>query len=106
MSGEPGRLPANSPEVRLRIRILALLSAGLLLTAGRLHAKPPDPPQDHSMPSTSHVLDTQVTKRLTSRYLLYIPEGYSPTDNRWPLVLFLHGSGERGSDLSLLARQG
>ena len=58
------------------------------------------------MPSTSRVLDTSVTKRLTSRYLLYIPEGYSPTENRWPLVLFLHGSGERGADLSLLARQG
>ena len=91
-------------------RLLALLSAGLLLAAGRLPAKPPERPQDRSqniaMPSTSRVLDTTVTKRLTLRYLLYIPEGYSPTGNRWPLVLFLHGSGERGSDLSLLARQG
>ncbi len=33
-------------------------------------------------------------------YLLALPEGYDkdPT-KKWPLVIFLHGSGERGSDI-------
>lgn len=32
-------------------------------------------------------------------YLLYLPEGYGADDSRWPLVLFLHGAGERGRDI-------
>lgn len=34
------------------------------------------------------------------RYLLYLPQGYNDdTTKHWPLMLFLHGSGERGDDL-------
>lgn len=33
-------------------------------------------------------------------YLLYLPEDYSPQGKDWPLLLFLHGAGERGSDLN------
>lgn len=33
-------------------------------------------------------------------YLLYLPDGYDhDTTKRWPLILFLHGSGERGHDV-------
>ena len=32
------------------------------------------------------------------KYLLSVPEG-QPDKNGWPLLLFLHGAGERGSDL-------
>ena len=31
-------------------------------------------------------------------YLQYLPSDYDPS-RKWPLLLFLHGSGERGSDL-------
>ncbi len=31
------------------------------------------------------------------RYQVYVPPGYD-AKQRWPVVLFLHGSGERGSD--------
>lgn len=31
------------------------------------------------------------------RYQVYLPENYSKSQ-RWPVVLFLHGAGERGSD--------
>lgn len=37
------------------------------------------------------------------RYLTYPPLGVSGP-RRWPLIIFLHGSGERGDDLSLLKR--
>lgn len=30
-------------------------------------------------------------------YVLYVPRAYTPT-KKWPVVLFLHGAGERGSD--------
>jgi predicted peptidase len=31
------------------------------------------------------------------RYSIYIPPGYSP-DRSWPVVLFLHGAGQAGTD--------
>lgn len=40
-------------------------------------------------------------------YLLSKPEGYeADTAKKWPLVIFLHGSGERGSDLEQLKKHG
>ena len=41
-------------------------------------------------------LDTQIA--LQMNYLLYLPADYEKQDS-WPLLLFLHGAGERGSDL-------
>lgn len=38
----------------------------------------------------------------TYDYLIYLPEQYSRENRRWPLLIFLHGSGERGADLSTL----
>ncbi|HRA89435.1 MAG TPA: alpha/beta hydrolase-fold protein [Planctomycetaceae bacterium] len=48
-------------------------------------------------------LDVQV--RVEMGYLLYLPKDYE-TKESWPLVLFLHGSGERGDDLELVKKHG
>lgn len=32
-----------------------------------------------------------------SKYVLYVPREYTP-DRAWPLIVFLHGAGERGDD--------
>ncbi|NNE93964.1 MAG: prolyl oligopeptidase family serine peptidase [Verrucomicrobiales bacterium] len=44
---------------------------------------------------------TEVSKELTLHYLLSVPEGFDASDKskKWPLVVFLHGAGERGDDL-------
>jgi predicted esterase len=40
-------------------------------------------------------------------YLLYFPDGYlQDTLKKWPLLLFLHGSGERGDDLEKVKEHG
>jgi len=52
---------------------------------------------------TSQRLD--VTIRVAMGYLLYLPKDYD-TKESWPLVLFLHGSGERGDDLELVKKHG
>jgi len=40
-------------------------------------------------------------------YLLSLPEGYkNDSTKKWPLVVFLHGSGERGSDLEKVKLHG
>ncbi len=40
----------------------------------------------------------QRTIKVTMNYLLYLPKDYAQQDS-WPLLLFLHGAGERGDDL-------
>jgi predicted peptidase len=44
---------------------------------------------------------------LAADYLLFLPEGYgADAAKRWPLILFLHGAGERGTDVWLVAKHG
>jgi predicted peptidase len=38
-------------------------------------------------------------------YLLYLPKDYDQRDS-WPLLVFLHGIGERGNDLDAVKRHG
>src|SRR5215471_15715634 len=40
-------------------------------------------------------------------YLLFLPRGYKgKSRKRWPLILFLHGAGERGTDVWKAATHG
>ena len=44
---------------------------------------------------------TTVVMEQTFDYLRYLPPGYEDDANkRWPLLLFLHGAGERGDDVA------
>lgn len=59
------------------------------------------------MTQTAHTLDTIVPKAVRLPYLLFLPAGYDrEPGRRWPLILFLHGAGERGDDLDLVRRYG
>lgn len=55
---------------------------------------------------TEHNFSKEVTLTLSIDYLLYLPEDYDESDNKYPLILFLHGSGERGSELSKVKTHG
>ena len=47
------------------------------------------------------------TEKLKLQYLLFLPKGYkAKSAKRWPLILFLHGAGERGSDISKVTVHG
>jgi predicted peptidase len=40
-------------------------------------------------------------------YLLFLPQGYEAKgEKKWPLILFLHGAGERGNDIWKVAIHG
>jgi predicted peptidase len=45
------------------------------------------------------------TIKVTMKYLLYLPKDYAEKPS-WPLMLFLHGAGERGDDLALVKKHG
>jgi predicted peptidase len=43
--------------------------------------------------------EAKITKTVGYQYLISLPEGYEAGQERFPLIVFLHGSGERGSDV-------
>jgi predicted peptidase len=46
-----------------------------------------------------------MTQRVALDYLLHLPPAYSRR-KQYPLILFLHGSGERGSDVNAIKKHG
>jgi predicted peptidase len=59
---------------------------------------------------TTNKGDRQISKNLVGenfklKYLLYLPDNYKEQE-KFPLVLFLHGSGERGNQIEFVKRHG
>ncbi|MHC4462057.1 MAG: carboxylesterase family protein [Planctomycetota bacterium] len=63
--------------------------------------KPVSSPGQHSQ-----AFKKTITKTISCQYLLFLPEGYGEKQQRWPLILFLHGAGERGGDLRKVKKHG
>ena len=46
-------------------------------------------------------LKKQIVREVNLDYLLFLPQDYGKEqDKTWPLMIFLHGAGERGSDVN------
>lgn len=59
------------------------------------HANEPEPGQ-----RPAH-MKRKVTVEVEMKYLLSLPKDYGKEkDKKWPVIMFLHGSGERGDDLN------
>lgn len=56
------------------------------------------------MHTETQILTTEVVKPVRLRYRLWLPA--ADVLPPWPLILFLHGSGERGEDLADVEREG
>jgi len=59
------------------------------------------PPGQHAQ-----TFEKTITMTVRCQYLLFLPEGYGKKQQRWPVILFLHGAGERGSDLRKVKKHG
>ncbi|MCS7055841.1 MAG: prolyl oligopeptidase family serine peptidase [Thermoflexales bacterium] len=57
------------------------------------------------MTQIARTFSKRITRRLSLDYLLHLPANHSRR-SRLPLILFLHGSGERGSNLEIVKREG
>jgi predicted peptidase len=51
-------------------------------------------------------LQVSVQKDISLQYLRYLPPEYQNSDKELPLVVFLHGMGERGTDLEIVKIHG
>ncbi len=50
--------------------------------------------------ATPQSFQRTLTLTVKGQYLLYLPPGYEKEpEKKWPLILFLHGAGERGDDV-------
>lgn len=58
-------------------------------------------------PQQAHSFVREIRKTVGGRYLLHLPASYRTDPGmRWPVILFLHGRGERGDDLEMVKRHG
>jgi len=86
--------------------ILPPLAAALLLMAAPAVAQVVTSPAP-APAQTAHQFQYTKTIHATVDYLLYLPRGYdAQADRRWPLILFLHGAGERGTNIWKVATHG
>jgi len=67
----------------------------LAVTAEVLVHVAPGLSQEKPTSGTQVATSSEIVTRSKQNYLLYLPKNYAP-DDKHPLVLFLHGAGERG----------
>ena len=80
-------------ELFTLIAAISLSACGLFCATLGLRPAPQPGQRPQSMTIT-----TGSGQTVRMNFWLYLPPGY-PARERWPLILFLHGAGERGDDL-------
>ncbi len=91
----------SGKHLSIKLRMNAkpmLLAAGFFLAAGLLptaQCQPAVTPRQQAK-----TFEKKITVPARLEYLLSLPTDYGKSRKAWPLVLFLHGSGESGNDLN------
>lgn len=86
----------------MRRLILALTAAAAAMATVAAAKQPPAPPLPEGVQTAQPAPATGGYP-----YLIFMPRGYdADKSQKWPLVIFLHGSGERGSDIEAVKRNG
>jgi predicted peptidase len=88
----------------MRIKLLVCQILLTLILAGCTGVADKTTTQPTSAGQYEQKLEKQLTVKLD--YLLFLPEGYGKEEKKWPLILFLHGAGERGEDLEKVKLHG
>ncbi|MFI4849517.1 MAG: prolyl oligopeptidase family serine peptidase [Gimesia chilikensis] len=76
--------------------VLALL---MLLSGASIQA------EEKAQSGKQEPAELKTTIPVNMDYLIYLPENYDEKE-KWPLMLFLHGAGERGDNLDLVTVHG
>ena len=83
-----------------------LAAAALLALTASISAQPVAGSNPASPQMAKHFQFTK-TQSAELDYLLFLPKGYdAKAEKRWPLILFLHGAGERGTNVWKVAMHG
>lgn len=85
----------------MQFQVVFLTFCAALSVAGTAYAAAADTPDRGAMQRetipTGFLNKTMNIDGQPRHYVLYVPREYTP-DRPWPLIVFLHGMGERGSD--------
>jgi len=83
-------------------KLLIMLACGLLQKANLACA------EDLASGGVQQEKHFQVQSPVAAKvdYLLFLPRGYEESKTRWPLILFLHGSGESGTNVAKVKKHG
>lgn len=87
--------------MRTRIRLSIIITAVLLCSAGCTTLETSKGGGQHPQS-----FKQKISKTVGAEYLLYLPDDYAASEEKWPLILFLHGAGERGNNLNKVAVHG
>ena len=91
----------NMRNATQHLTAAALLALAAGTATHTLAAPPPAPMQTAEQFQFKKTLSAEVN------YLLFLPKGYdAKAERRWPLILFLHGAGERGTNIWKVATHG
>ena len=88
----------------VRMTLLVLIQSMVHVTWSQIPSPAGSPRTGTLVPQS---FEKTITKKVSSKYLLYLPQDYNKdTLKHWPLILCLHGKGERGNDLNAVRRNG
>ncbi len=62
-------------------------------------------PRKERTMNTAHIFNSKIKPGLSLNYLLALPENFSK-EQKLPMIVFLHGAGERGNDVELVKVNG
>jgi len=83
------------------------MTGALALTLSACSATKPESSPKTPPFQMAKQLRLKKTQSIQLDYLLFLPKGYeAKSEKRWPLILFLHGAGERGTNVWKVATHG
>jgi len=85
----------------MSFRVPCVVSTLVVVAISALAAESPATP----VQAEKH-FEAQIKVSAKIDYLLFLPQGYEHSKQRWPLMLFLHGSGESGTNLDKVKTHG
>lgn len=92
-------------RIRLNRQWLAALVLLFLTLSAPARGQPPQRPAATQRPTTGFLSRVYKDESGDHKYVVFVPRAYTPA-KKWPVILFLHGAGERGNDGVLPIRVG
>ena len=94
-------------NLEIKMKMNKILAGCLLLVAMILSTLRVEAQEQASGSQAPAKFEKQIVKTIKADYLLYLPKEYGKeADKKWPLMVFLHGSGESGTDVQKVAKHG
>jgi predicted peptidase len=94
-------------ETEREVEMLRVKLIGLVICLGLMGCSAMGTKEAKSGGQVAQKFNKNITKTVDCNYLLYLPADYDKdAKKQWPLIMFLHGAGERGNKVMDVAKHG